>query len=178
MYQDEIRYYANQTYLNYQKFSMIGQNLNYTYYSNYNCYNPPKVEDYSGYTDSICAKFNSNGQCVLTNDINKFNLFVDNLYQHLSSIDCDDIDSVCRNPFDPSTQNNDKLTPLVDALVYALGVGNVTQNNIDVQVSSGWPKECEDLPIANVRVVCDDNFVSGSFLKVFVYTTILLIYLY
>jgi hypothetical protein len=179
MYQDEIKWYANNTYLNYPKYKTIGKNLNYTYYLNYRCYKPPKREDYSTYTNSICAKFNSNGECLVTNDENKFALFVDNLYQQLSNSNCSDPDSSCKNPFNPSTQQNDKLMPLVDLLTYALRVGNDTDINKETDdTGSEWPDECIDIPDGDVRVVCDDNFVSGSFLKVFVYMTLILFYLY
>ena len=129
MYSDEVKWYANDTYFNYDRYSTIGSNLNYNYYSNYKCFNPPKPEDFSTYPKSICAKFSPDGKdCLITNDQDKFDKFVENLYEELIIGYCDNAETPCLNPYNEKTQKNDMLMPLFEELRKSLKVGNDTHS--------------------------------------------------
>lgn len=181
MYSDEIKFYANNTYSNYKRFSTIGGNLNYNYYSDYRCLAKPKPEDFSTYRASICAKFDSDGnECIITNDQSKFDSFVSNIYQELSSVDCSEDTSVCQDPFDPKTQSNDNLLPLFEELSKSLRVGNDTKiENTAHDDANDWKDECEPLPNVDVRVICDDSYVAGNHIAVLsLKYTILILFLF
>jgi hypothetical protein len=166
-YKDELMWYANYTYDNYEKYTEIGNNLNYVYYENYSCYETPEFKEYSTYNISKCALFNqTDGGCLVTNDEDNFSNFVENIYKNLTS--CKDGSDVCRGYLDPNTANNTSLLPLFDVLKKSL-IKNTTDGDIvqeshinDKSHIPFYSKPCQPLPLVSITLKCPDAYLGSN----------------
>lgn len=176
---DEVKWYSNYTYNNYAGLSSIGNNLNYTYYSNYSCYNPPAPQDFSNYYPSRCMSYDANGTCLIQADDNNFNQFVTNIFTTVTSSFCNSINAdtglcdsyiVSKNP----NGNDPELNPLLTELIKSLSVDQANNTNSTTDNSTtngtgstsvnnnGWPNDCKPQVIAVVTIICPDNYTSGD----------------
>ena len=176
-YSDELKWYAEDTYNNYERFSEIGNNLNYKYYANYTCYIPPKIEEYSTYNDSICAKFDYNNKCEALNDYDNFDNFIKLLYDEVVFSKCNNYNynEECISPFDSKYSNDQSLQPLLDVLIKSLNINNDTYIEDVTEEKKGWPIECQPIPDISIQIKCNENYSESQYITLNTYFLILFI---
>ena len=165
--QDDLRWYADYTYNNFQIFQSVGNNLNYVYYSNYNCTTPDPYQQYNSYDITFCALFNADGSCAIVNDDQNFNQFVLNMYQNVTVGQCGFTtqDGTCLGIGNLNLLNSTSsaLVPLLENLKIAL---NVDGGGIPISNVTQPPMNCQPIPIVNVNVICPDTYGVSSYFKV------------
>jgi hypothetical protein len=174
-YSDENIYWNNYTFNNYGMYSMIGSNLVYDYYQNYSCYTPQYIQNYSTYNASVCAVFDNNGNCIVENDYDYFNSYVNALYESLTSTYCNSVDASGNCINYTSYENNTALQPLLDILIQSLGVdSNVTNSSLNNDTNNnssnsnnsnnnnGWPNPCLPPSPITVKVICPPDYVKSN----------------
>jgi hypothetical protein len=180
LFRDELMWYANKTYHNFEEYKLIGNNLDYVYYANYYCMTPHPIEDYSTYDISRCALFNDDRTCAIFNDVENFDAFVENLYRNITLGMCSGIDrnGYCINYAKPDykSENSSELIPLLETLKSSLKfeeeevtsenqVAENVDNNNDALTESKWDKPCEPIPLVTVTVKCPDAYSISSYFK-------------
>jgi len=196
---DQIRYYAEFIYNNYQTLTSIGNNLNYEYYENYTCYDRSNEMDYYTYSEDNCAITNPDNTCKVLNDFKYIENYAKLLYINITKDYCNNRDEFgnCilydQNP----NFNNTGLTPLLDYLISALDIDEISNDedkkiNIDPDpieknknnsiLSTKFYKKCKPIVPAKVKIICPGTYISGYFnvLKLrnflYVFFTFLLFY--
>lgn len=165
--QDDLRWYANSTYNNFQIFKSVGNNLEYVYYSNYTCTTPDPYKLYNSYDITFCALFNADGSCAIVNDDENFNQFVLNMYQNATSSQCGFTaeDGTCLGIGNLNLLNStsSSLVPLLENLKIAL---NVDGGGYPISNGTKLITGCQPIPIVNVKVICPDTYTVSSYFKV------------
>jgi len=178
LFTDELMWYANNTYNNFEVYKSIGNNLDYIYYANYTCTTPHPIEDYSNYDLMRCALLNADGSCKIFNDADNFDAFVENLYKNITISKCDklDEDGNCINYANPDYkyENSSDLIPLLENLKISLKFDEEDTNNLNSklyntenksQTDSKWEKSCEPIPLVTVTVKCPDGYSNSIYFK-------------
>jgi hypothetical protein len=165
-YTDELKWYAQQTYGMYEQYQRIGNNLLYTYWSNYTCYQQPKTEDFSSYNDTICAHYNGD-DCDIINDETNFQNFAKTIYDTATANLCSTYaaDGGCVDPYSPTYQNNAALQPVLDLMIHSVGLDTLNKTEEKNNEVDSWPNECVAIPDVDIQLICSDEYVSGNYIK-------------
>jgi hypothetical protein len=166
-YTDELKWYAQQTLGMYEQYQTIGNNLNYTFYTNYTCHEQPNPKDFSSYADTHCALYDQKGVCTISNNEEYFDTFVKAVYTSATAKVCNTLDNSgnCIDPYNPSYQNNNALMPLLELMKSSLSIDSNVTNTTQSINKNKWPNACVPIPAVDIQLMCPDTFVSGKYIS-------------
>lgn len=172
LYKDELMWYANFTYNNFEIYESIGNNLNYAFYANYTCIETHPYEDYSTYNITQCALFNDDYTCLIKNDENNFQNFVEDLYRIVTKDKCGgyQFEDGCVN-YNNEGLNTFKMNGLVENLKIALDVDNNEEEEILDSDMGGnknfkWNLPCKPVPLVTVSIECPAGYSISTYFKI------------
>jgi len=193
---DQIRYYSDFIYNNYEMITSIGQNLDYVFHENYTCYERAQEIDFFYYVEDNCAVTNSDGTCKIVNDFTYKDNYLTLLYDNITSNFCNNRDPLgnCVYYNDSPNYNVTGLSPLLDYLKVSL---NLYENSTDLyelpvddpveikknntELSKKFYKKCKQIIPAKVKIVCPSSYIEGYFFgfkKQNFYTMIVLFFIF
>jgi len=175
---DQIRYYSNFIYNNWETITSIGDNLDYKYYENYTCYEQPQKIDYYSYAQDNCAYTNSDNTCKNVNDKTYSDNFSNVLYKNITKDFCNNRDELGNCVFYQQSPNYNEsgLTPLLEYLKSSLDLDENSNDpfiepaadpieekkNAD-EYSKKFYKNCKKIIPAKVKIICPSAYMNGFF---------------
>jgi len=185
-HEDELMSSANFTNDNIDLYQSIGNNLVYSYYENYTCTELHSISDYNIYPVLNCASFSSDGTCLIQNDENYFNKYVEVLYQNITSNYCSNYDSNGQCIDNKSNSNPSALNPLLSVLKKSLSIDNLQNSTLDNSTQTkvnnkiyNWPGPCKPIPKVVIEITCPKDYSVSDYLTCkFLFITLILFFIY
>lgn len=187
---DQIRYYSNFIYNNYESITSIGNNLDFVFHENYTCYEREQDIDFYYYIQDNCAVTNSDGTCKIVNDLTYKDNYMKLLYEDITNNFCNNKDPLgnCINYKDSPDFNETGLTPLLEYLKASLDlyenstdaykvpeIDPVMEKKNNTELSKKFYQKCNPIVPAKVKIICPSSYVDGYFFNLNKYNHLFMI---